>query len=67
MSEWISVDARLPGFDDYVLVYNGEYHEISSLCPLNNGEWWSNERKSYLCKDKITHWQPLPPPPKEID
>ena len=75
--KWISVDDRLPeaveedvngniSFSDIVLVYlvydNGFTYITVSQCNI--------EHKKWLCEIpdegcKVTHWQPLPEPPKE--
>ena len=66
MSEWISVKERLPQA-------TGKY-----LCAVKDKRgnlWtiasdWSLEMKSWFgdygeIKNKVTHWMPLPDPPKE--
>lgn len=66
MSEWISVEERLPQA-------TGKY-----LCAVKDKRgnlWtiasdWSLEMKSWFgdygeIKNKVTHWMPLPDPPKE--
>ncbi|STY93185.1 DUF551 domain-containing protein [Moraxella bovis] len=59
---WISVDDRLPPLETVVLVYQrplryvltaeylGDRYEFSELMPHDT---------------RVTHWQPLPKPPKE--
>lgn len=75
-SSWISVDEDLPcNHSDLVLTYNGipfltkrvlvmtDIHTLF-LCEMkkdNNHGWIWN----YSTKDKITHWFPIPEPPKE--
>ena len=53
--EWISVEERLPGAYGRYISYNGKDIIISYSDPVRPG-LWSNE--------KITHWMPLPEPPK---
>lgn len=53
--EWISVEDRLPGAYGRYISYNGKDIIISYSDPVRPG-LWSNE--------KITHWMPLPKPPK---
>ena len=75
-SPWISVDEDLPcNHSDLVLTYNDipfstkrvlvmtDIHTLF-LCDMkkdNNRGWIWN----YSTKDKITHWFPIPEPPKE--
>lgn len=55
--EWISVDERLPNKHESVLVLsNAGYISIDGLCGENI---WLEHRII-----KVTHWQPLPQPPK---
>lgn len=57
-SEWISVDERLPKDCVRVLVY-GET-DIFIATRLNGG-WFAPVH----CDGEITHWMPLPEPPKK--
>ena len=64
-SEWISVDERLPGV-------TGNY--ICCVKDRNGNSWtipvcWSLEMKTWFgklgeLKNSVTHWMPLPEPPK---
>lgn len=54
-TQWISVEERLPGAYGRYISYNGKDIIISYSDPVRPG-LWSNE--------KITHWMPLPSPPK---
>ena len=78
--EWISVDDRLPENSGYYLVvYRDKYNESISIAfdmyvKCNIGEWWESEfacdiTKQFLWAAKlqeqeVTHWMPLPVPPK---
>ena len=54
-NEWVSVEDRLPEPTYCVLVYTTDYSiEVDALD--SDGEWMSFE---------VTHWMPLPEPPKE--
>ena len=57
-NSWISVEDRLPDEDDKCLVWNG--HHIFVAIYWGDGVW---KFDSYACE--ITHWMPLPEPPKE--
>jgi len=68
MSEWISVEDRLPdtgiGEKDYssinVIAYNGR---LVLSCVFSEGqtaEYWNA-----FSADEVTHWMPLPEPPKD--
>ena len=75
-NQWISVDEDLPcNHSDLVLTYNDtpfstkrvmvvtDIHTLF-LCEMkedNDRGWFWN----YSTKDKITHWMPIPEPPKE--
>ena len=68
VQEWISVDDRLPeysndGFADAVLVTDGF---VQHMAYFVGGEWRfaeSGEIKELMWY-RITHWMPLPHPPK---
>jgi hypothetical protein len=60
VQEWISVKDRLPDEDGWYLTYRGEY---GGICIVHykvlktKGKW--------MCKwEEVTHWMPLPQPPK---
>ncbi len=63
MAEWISVKERLPEEFENVLVANrrGKHYDIDKA-------WWSGSGFSRCAKGSyrnVTHWMPLPEPPKE--
>lgn len=66
---WVSVSDRLPdNIDEEVLVCNEGYGKDGTgfaTVAVYNGNGWLEcwERKQYLAC--ITHWMPLPEPPKE--
>ena len=68
-NEWVSVEERLPEVDDSVLVHiidtfdNRENIVITKYTiGLNlKMEWLGFEHNSF----KVTHWMPLPAPPKK--
>lgn len=79
---WISVKDRLPEYGEQVLltaygwsdttVYIGQLKhmdaETSWLTGITSKESeWCIEGWSYLKEPVVTHWMPLPEPPKEAD
>ncbi len=62
--KWISVEDRLPDEHKSVIVYVTRFNYYSDYVDMSfrqDGEWKSNT--GYW--KAITHWMPLPPPPKE--
>jgi hypothetical protein len=59
---WISVEEGLPEDKEFVLAYDrfGEIC-IASYC---GGIWYDCIDDYHSCGDIVTHWQPLPEPPK---
>lgn len=69
MSEWISVKDRLPRPENCVLVYRrnlGRPDGYVSIdyATLGHGEnlMWVGDYTTW--KSEVTHWMPLPEPPK---
>ncbi|WP_019518759.1 DUF551 domain-containing protein [Faucicola boevrei] len=66
MSNWISVDERLPSENGFYLVcYDREFHDGSYFKKIDIVEFCQAINKFNFYHDFITHWQPLPQPPKE--
>ena len=67
MSEWISVEDRLPKTRRAVLVWV-PHNECYYLANFEAGEWtsWQGNRHLWWC-DVLTHWMPLPNPPESRD
>ena len=69
MSEWISVKDRMPLTDTYVLTWGYAETVTQMLYTRHNGEnYWDcrNIDKHYLLsQNPVTHWMPLPEPPKD--
>lgn len=68
--EWISVKDRMPETRHAVLVYTLYYKNIWAASMHEDGNWyiWSPGNRVLLDPDwhgPITHWMPLPEPPKE--
>ena len=68
MSEWISVKDKLPELHEEVLVCNEEYGlselGFATVAVLDGTDWietWDRRTEIHY----ITHWMPLPEPPKE--
>ena len=57
-SKWIPVTERLPEQGQEVIVYDGGVLKPKVFCYL----FWN---KNYDSWARITHWMPLPEPPKE--
>ena len=75
VQEWISVDERLPEEDDNYIVTacdegcDGEgilwYDTVVIEAEYYKGEWsWNENGTEYDITDLVTHWQPMPQPPK---
>ena len=80
VQEWISVNDRLPEDSGcYLVVYRDKYNGSISIAfdmyvKCNVGEWWESEfacditkqflRATRLQEQEVTHWMPLPQPPK---
>ena len=54
--EWISVEERLPPKNEMVLIFCGGARELDWIC--STGLWYDHD---YTL---VTHWMPLPEPPK---
>lgn len=61
MSEWISVEDRLPLMDEYVLIWDGKDIEKGHRIDLRDGWYWTHY--DYLETHGVTHWMPLPDKP----
>jgi uncharacterized protein DUF551 len=57
--QWISVKDRLPEKEKKVLVY-AKYFETTQDSLTKYGDWLDSDPQA-----NITHWMPLPEPPKE--
>ena len=63
---WISVQGRLPDNGQDVLAYldDGEETRVAP-CNYANGVWFDCVMNRVVTLHHITHWMPLPEPPKE--
>lgn len=75
VQEWISVDDRLPEEDDNYIVTAcdegcsaGEgiwYSTVVVVAEYYKGSWtWYEGSSEYSLEGTVTHWMPLPKPPK---
>jgi hypothetical protein len=60
MAEWISVNDRLPTVHENVLVWDSTIKEVEVASMTMCNEWFG-----VMACDTVTHWMPLPEPPKE--
>lgn len=70
---WISVKDELPPDDEYVLVYVYGQIKVYFYAVSDDGQerchWWEDEGGSFhsdITDGDVTHWMPLPSPPKEM-
>ena len=72
MGEWISVEDRLPNSDEKVLAYYGYNHGdgVSDQRFIGVLDYYAFDEKPHFQHTNagfgltVTHWMPLPPPPK---
>ena len=64
VQEWISVDDRLPEPWEQVLIYSRHDFCESAFYIGVPGEWCSTWNHEMLDADSVTHWMPMPNPPK---
>lgn len=68
MSEWIKCCDKLPQMDEPVLAWDGEYIEKAFRTDVyleSDGIQWIWTYYDYMEWKDVTHWMPLPKPPKE--
>lgn len=70
MAEWIPVSERLPGDVDAYLIVCDE-HEDGQCVVVSTGQYegdgcWTPDYNSMLPSSAVTHWMPLPKPPKTV-
>lgn len=64
VQEWISVKDRLPEPWKPVLIYSRHDFCESALYIGVSGKWRVTWNHEMLDADSVTHWMPLPQPPK---
>lgn len=62
--DWISVKDRLPEDDAMYLVYGRNGYGIAFAVYYGDGEWLICDDLTNITRF-VTHWMPLPKPPKE--
>lgn len=64
--KWIPVSERIPEDGSDILVYcdDGEESRIVA-CNYDNGVWFDCVFNTVMVFKNITHWMPLPKPPKK--
>lgn len=70
--KWIAVKKRLPSNEQEILTYWAEEDQIQVQRFYENyanlGPWWMFGWQNHQLKsNRITHWMPLPKPPKVIE
>jgi len=79
MSDWISVDERMPESSyESILIYGSA--TCGGACDpspkVREGRYWSHysdksdlgwEFGEYDCSCEVTHWMPMPAPPADYD
>lgn len=63
--QWISVDDKLPPNADRVLVATSDNSLLLLACYGSFGKPAWHAPPSYEAFNTVTHWMPLPKPPKE--
>ena len=62
---WISVEDELPDVATKVLTYNGDYVSENWMCTIIDKD---GRRVIWAYSEKfVTHWMPLPAPPKGVE
>jgi hypothetical protein len=65
--QWISVKDRLPENNGPILMWSGRLEDVPTCAAAGYELWnWSTEYSPHDFRlSAITHWMPLPQPPKE--
>ena len=64
-SRWISVKERLPENNTRVIGFMA--WKAMTAVERQNNKWYSIDHLESLPDEAVTHWMPLPEPPKEVD
>ena len=63
-NEWVSVEERLPGSHEQVLMWSAKWSIIEAGSYYNGHFWVHNELGDGYIAENITYWMPLPAPPE---
>ena len=64
--EWVSVEDRLPEHEKEVLFYSYGDYFAGFYCHCEKEWYFGSEKNPHeYSRTPITHWMPLPEPPKE--
>lgn len=61
--KWISVKEKLPENDDNYLVFTSDRNDAVIATYYGDGEWLEYDLTNLI--PLVTHWMPLPEPPKD--
>ena len=61
--KWIPVSERLPNLYETVIVCDVREQYVGAWMYYGNGDWLHDDK--LFGAEEITHWMPLPEPPKE--
>ena len=68
MSDWIKCSERMPPIGKDVLVYVRTWYSHNVQFAYRYSESiWSIPQHCGVNNDSVSHWMPLPDPPKEVD
>lgn len=62
---WIPVTERLP--EEYTRVIGYMAWKAMTTIEYQHGRWYSIDHLEPLPDEAVSHWMPLPQPPKEVD
>lgn len=66
--KWIPIDRKPPpNFQRVIIFYESAQGDAISIASIDNRGLWSTRPNHYLSRteDIVTHWMPLPEPPKK--
>ncbi len=78
LPQWVRTEKILPEYEKPVLVYTSEFGGLVTVATLEHDllkpkdrekdKWWlyMDDEGCQITRGKVTHWMPLPEPPKEV-